>query len=202
MKCFALTGGIASGKSTVSAMLQKSNIPIINADVLARQVVEPNSAGIRQIAEIFGKDFLDNSGALNRKKMADLIFTNAEARKKLENITHPLIAEQLRFELNQYENKKTPYVIYEAPLIFEKGLQSFFDATILVTAQIPIQEKRLKKRDNISIEEVRTRMRTQMSTAEKEKQAHFVIDNSGTLSETWDQLQRIWFQLTEESLKP
>ncbi len=202
MKCYALTGGIASGKSAVSAMLQKAGIPVINADILARLVVEPNSVAIRQIAKIFGQKFINEFGELDRKKMADLVFTDTDARKKLEGITHPLIAEKLRLELNNYENSKTPYVIYEAPLIFEKGLQAFFDATILVTVHSAIQEKRLTNRDGISTDEAHTRIKTQMPTAEKEKQADFIIDNSGTLEQTRDQLQHIWFQLTKESLKP
>ncbi len=201
MKCFALTGGIASGKSAVSTLLAKANIPIINADLLAREVVLPNSEGIRQIYEKFGPEFLNKSGGLDRKKMADLVFSDADARKNLENITHPLISQKLRFQLNQLERQKVPYAIYEAPLIFEKGLQAFFAATILVITQTPLQEERLMKRDNISIAEAQSRMKAQMQTAEKEKLTHFVIDNSGTLAQTQEQLQRIWFQLTNDTLK-
>lgn len=201
MKCFALTGGIASGKSTVSTLLAKANIPIINADLLAREVVLPNSEGIRQIAENFGQEFLNESGGLDRKKMADLVFSDVQARKKLEDITHPLISEKLRFALSKLLSQKVPYVIYEAPLIFEKGLQTFFAATILVIVKTPIQEERLIKRDNISIAEARKRIKAQMPTAQKVKMTHFEIDNSGSLAQTQEQLQRIWFQLTNSTLK-
>jgi dephospho-CoA kinase len=201
MKCFALTGGIASGKSTVSMLLAKAGIPIVNADILAREVVLPNSKGIREIAESFGQEFLNKAGGLDRRKMADLVFLDADARKKLEDITHPLISEKLRLELNKLRSQKVPYAIYEAPLIFEKGLQAVFDASILIITQAAVQKDRLMKRDNISITEAYRRMKTQMQNSEKEKLTRFVIDNSGTLAQTQRQLQRVWLQLTNNTLK-
>lgn len=200
MKCFALTGGIACGKSTVSKMLTQAKIPVIDADVLARKVVEPGTTGIETIIQKFGKEYIEPNGALNREKMAHKIFSDPKSRLELENIIHPLIGEQLQAELFIYEKKKTPFVIYEAPLIFEKKLDSMFAATILVVLSEKVQIERLLKRDNLDLEKAKKRLSSQMSSEEKQKLTPFIIDNSQDETETLRQLQAIWLKLTNNSL--
>ncbi|MDA0713154.1 MAG: dephospho-CoA kinase [bacterium] len=200
MKCFALTGGIASGKSTVSALLKQAGIPVIDADVLSRQVVVPNSIGLTKISRVFGKDYLDEHGQLNRNKMAQLIFSDPSARKKLEDIIHPLVAMSLQAELVKYEENQTPFVVYEAPLIFEKGLEKLFDATILVVTSEEEQLKRLIDRDKISEEQAKKRIAAQMSDENKKTRTQNLIDNSGTPESTLKQMQILWFRLTGKNL--
>lgn len=200
MKCFALTGGIASGKSSVSTMLKQAGVPVIDADILSRQVVVPNSIGLTKISRVFGKNYIDESGQLNREKMAQLIFSDPSARKKLEDIIHPLVAMSLQAELVKYEENQKPFVVYEAPLIFEKGLEKLFDATILVVTSEEEQLKRLIARDKISEEQAKKRIAAQMPDDSKKTRTKNIIDNSGTLDSTSEQLLTLWFRLTGENL--
>lgn len=200
MKCFALTGGIASGKSTVSQMFQKEKIPVIDADVLAREVVEKGTQGLKQIISHFGTDYLNDDGTLNRKKLAEFIFNNPNQKEILESILHPLIASKFQDQLKHYEEDKTPFVIYEAPLIFEKNLQSFFDATLLVSVDPSIQTERLMKRDGLNEQQAKLRLNAQMPLSQKIPLATHVIHNEGTVSETAHQLQKAWFDLTGQKI--
>jgi len=200
MKCFALTGGIACGKSTVSAMLKNAGIPVINADDLAKEAVKAGSRGLSAIVNQFGTSFLNEKGELDRKKMAMHIFSDENQRKKLEQIIHPLVAEGLQNELKKYLEANTPFVVYEAPLIFEKGLDKLFDATILVATSIEFQLDRLQNRDNLDLNEAKKRLSAQMSTEGKKKRATYVIDNSKTQSETLRELKNVWLKLTDKPL--
>ena len=193
MKCFALTGGIATGKSTVANMLSDAGIPVIDADILSRQVVEPGTPGHHQITQKFDKDYFDSDGKLNRAKMASLIFEDKTAKQELENIIHPLIAEALQLELQKIQ---APFVVYVAPLIFEKNIQNAFEATILVDIPIELQIKCVMKRDLINEEIARERICSQMSRENKIALADYVIHNGSTLEETASQLNSVWLKLT------
>lgn len=175
MKVIGLTGGIASGKSTVASYFSAQGIPVLDADQMAREVLKPED-----VRDLFGPEFLEN-GQINRQKLGELIFADPKERAKLEALTHPLIAQKLEQELQKLEQAGHEWVIYEAALIFEKGIQNRFDATILVTAPESMQLERLLSRGHMNQEEALKRIRTQMPVVEKAKLATYLIDNSGDL---------------------
>lgn len=201
MMCIGLTGGMASGKSTVSSMLRRAGITVVDADNLARKVVKKGTLGLKQIKKIFGEKIIEPSGELNRKRMAKLIFSDSLARKKLEKITHPLIAKELEKELQLLESKGKDIAVYEASLIFEMGLQSQLSATILVSSSEHIQVERLKKRDNLGPLEAKKRILAQMPLAEKERLCTVKIDNSKNIAHTAAQLSLAWEQITGQKIR-
>jgi dephospho-CoA kinase len=200
MKCFALTGGIASGKSSVASLLKKAGITVIDADILARNAVAPGSQGLEQIKHHFGAQYLNAEGGLDRHKMAELIFGNPEAKKQLEAIVHPLVGLQLVQALQTLGEQGVQYAVYEAPLIFELGIDKNFAATILVTLPRDRQIQRLMARDGITREQALARIDAQMPLEQKEKLTPYHIDNSGTLEQTALLLQNVWHELTSEEL--
>ncbi len=192
MKCFALTGGIATGKSTIAHLFKNLGIQVIDADKLAREVVMPSSEGLKLISEKLGTKFIAQDGTLNRQLLAQEIFSNANSRHLLEKITHPLIAELLTQKLAKLRNSGESLAVYEAPLIFETNIQDGFDATILVTCSAEIQLKRLITRDKLSLQEAQKRIKSQMAQDDKKKLADYIIDTSASLESTKAQLKVIF----------
>ena len=167
-----LTGGIATGKSTVAKMFKQCGAAVINADLLARQVVEPGKPAWRAIVKLFGKTVLNQDRSLDRQALGSIIFHNPKKRRQLERIIHPRVArEQAR--LTKAITRKDPnaVVIYEVPLLFEAGVDKRVDKIIVVTADRNIQIARLKKRDGLSRAEAIRRIRSQMPLAKKTQQA-------------------------------
>lgn len=200
MKCFALTGGIASGKSTLAELLKKAGVPVIDADVLARQVVAPGSDGLLQIKATFGSDYVQADGALDRAKMAALVFAQPEAKKNLEAIIHPRIKKALAEALQALDNQGVEYAVYEAPLIFELGIHPNFAATLLVTTPEDERLKRIIARDNLSVDQALARVRAQMSDPEKRALADHCIDNTGSVEDAAQALKKVWHTLTGQTL--
>ncbi len=174
-----LTGGIASGKTTVSNMLRELSIPVIDADGIAHQgLVECKTEIINQ----FGFGVLNEKGEIDRPKLADIIFKDPEQKTKLENILHPYVqgkVKQAKFDLTQ---KNAPVAVYDVPLLFEKNLQSQFDQIILVYAPDEIALQRLMKRNKLNREQALLRMKNLLDIEEKKKQAHVVFENHKDLS--------------------
>lgn len=191
MKWIGITGGIATGKSTVSKMIQDLGGVVIDADNLAAEVVQPNSFGIEAVKANFGPDILKPNGELDRKKLGEIIFKDAAKRLQLENILHPLIQWRSGQEREMLSHSGAPRAFYEASLIFEKGLQSKFDAIIVVTAQNDVQKKRLIERSKITASEAEKRIESQWPLVKKAEMASYVIDNNGSLTETKKQLLEI-----------
>jgi len=188
-----VTGGIASGKSTVSDMLTELGSPLIDFDLLARKVVEPGTQGYEQIVDYFGKQVLQENGELDRKKLSGIVFGDMEKRKKLESFTHPYIYEEFFKEIEQITQKKPDAVIQvSVPLLIELNLQFLFDKLLVVYVRPETQAKRLASRDGISIAEAENIMKSQLSIDEKASYADFVIENEGSLEETKGQVQEIW----------
>lgn len=186
MMVIGLTGGIASGKSTVAAMLENANIPVIDADHLAKELTK-SEAVLKEIAAHF-LGVLNTDGSLNRAKLAEIVFSNPEKLKELEAILHPKI-EELRMKiLAQLKSQGHKFAIYMAPLIFEKGLEKKLDGCILVTADQDLVIKRTKERDGMSEAEVKKRIKAQMSDAQKRALADVVIENNGSLLELQQKL--------------
>lgn len=186
-----LTGSIASGKSTVSAMLNEKGYPIVDADKIARLVVERGTPTIQAIAEAFGEDILQEDGSLNREKLGARIFGNEEERNKLNAITHPAIRKEMLRQKETHLANGANTVVMDIPLLFESKLQSFVDKIIVVSVTPDIQRKRLTERDQLTEKEAENRMKSQLPMHVKESQADAVIDNNGPLKETEKQLESI-----------
>jgi dephospho-CoA kinase len=192
-----LTGGIASGKSSVAALLAHEGIPIVDADALAREVVAPGSSGLAAIVERFGNHVLLEDGSLDRKKLGDLVFSDPEARRALNAITHPRIAAAGMEKLRALADHPAPYRVYEAALLVENGLTKAFAALVVVRVDEATQLARLMARDGSSEADARARIASQLPLAEKVAVADFVIDNSGDPEATRVQVRALHETLCE-----
>ena len=185
MKVIGITGNIASGKSTVAHMFEALGARIIDADEIARIVVEPGAPAWKEIVGEFGKDILEPGGTIDRKRLGDIVFGDEARRKRLNEITHPRIMERIRGLVRGYEKEKAPVVMIEAALIVEKGgLKDLIDALIVVTADEETQIRRLMEGKGYSREEAVSRLRAQMPAREKMIHGDYIIDNSGSLEDT------------------
>jgi len=185
-----LTGGIGSGKSTVAAMLADHGAIVIDADVIARRIVEPGSPVLARLADEFGADIVDNDGTLKRALLAERAFASDRATRHLNEITHPAIRELAEVELADAESR-AGVVVYEMPLLVETGQVSLVDAVIVVDVQPDTQIERAVAR-GLDADDVRSRMARQASRDQRLEAADHVIDNSGELSATAEQVERIW----------
>ena len=194
-KIIGITGGIATGKSTVSNILLKRGYPLIDADKVARGVVEIGKPAYFKIIQEFGQGILNEDKSLNRKMLGKIIFSDEEARKKLNNITHPYIFEYIKEKL-ELLSKGNPVVFLDIPLLFEEYYSLIqhginFDEIWLVYADKEIQVDRLMKRDNISKDEAVKKIQSQMDMEEKKKMATRIIDNSGDIKSLEEQIDII-----------
>src|SRR5690625_1329325 len=162
-----LTGSISSGKSTVSAMIKELNIPVVDADKLARDVVEPGEEAYADIVHVFGEEILLEDRAIDRKKLGELIFSHKEKREQLNNIVHPAIRKAMLDERDEYVQKGANCVVLDIPLLFESKLTHFVDKTVVVYVEESVQLDRLMKRDAYSEVEANQRIKSQISMKEK-----------------------------------
>jgi dephospho-CoA kinase len=190
-----LTGGIASGKSTVAAILRQLAAPIVDADLLARQVVEPGTPALAEIAARFGPDVIDAGGRLDRKRMGERVFADPAARAILNSITHPRIATASRAALADLGAAGQPVAVYEAALLVENQLHRGIDGLIVVSAPPEVQIERLVERDAIDREAAQARLAAQLPLADKVAVADWVIDNAGSREETRAQVGRVWAEI-------
>lgn len=177
MKWIGLTGGIACGKSTVSRMLRTHDIPVVDADEIAKEVVKPGSAGLKSVIQEFGPEFLTAEGALDRRKLGQKVFGHPELLHKLEAITHPLIREETRRRRRLYEDMCHKLAIYDIPLLFETRAKDQFDGVIVVSCTKEQQKERLR-RQNWSEDEIEMRIASQIPIQFKEQQADFILHNN------------------------
>jgi dephospho-CoA kinase len=196
MFIIGLTGGIATGKSTVVEMLRCKGALIIDADQLAREVVEPNQTAWREIVNWLGDLVLLPDQNLDRAKIAELVFGDPEKLKILNAIIHPRVGTRI-LELTREIEKANPnaVIVYDIPLLIEAGMQEMVDLILLVYAPRELQLKRLIERDNLTPVEAELRLVAQLPIDEKKRFAHRIIDNSGSLAETEKQVERFWFDL-------
>lgn len=194
-----LTGGIATGKTTVTGMLRALGAYVVDADEWARKVVEPGSDGLKEIIRAFGDTILETDGSLSRVKLGQKIFHDDEAREILNAITHPRVRSGMKSETEAYlrANPGSP-VIWDVPLLFEGETRKMVDKTILVYVDEPLQLVRLMARNGYAEEEAKARIRSQMSIEEKRRLADFLIDNRGTLDETREQVHKVWETLRSQ----
>ncbi|QTD41448.1 dephospho-CoA kinase [Sporosarcina sp. Te-1] len=195
-----LTGSIASGKSTVARMLAEKGYPIVDADEISRQVVEPGSPVLDQIIEAFGDAVVLETGQLNRGKLGDLIFNNIEKRQKLNGIIHPAVRKEMLRQKEEWMAKGASTVIMDIPLLFESRLQPFVERILVVSVEKELQKSRLMARNGFSEEEAESRIASQLPMEVKERGADAVIDNNGTLEATEQQLDAILEEWKAEPL--
>lgn len=186
-----LTGGIASGKSTVANMLRDKNIPIVDADIVAREVVEIGTDTYKKLVSEFGQEILNADKTLNRPKLGSIIFQNQEKREKLNSIMHPSIRTRMKEKTQKYIEEGHDVVVMDIPLLFESKLTHLVDKTLLVFVTEKTQLKRLMERNDLTEKEATDRINSQMPLSEKVKFSHAVIDNNGSLANTQQQLNQI-----------
>ena len=185
-----LTGSIASGKSTIAEMIQAYDIPIVDGDIIARQVVEKGTPTLQKIVEAFGEVILTEDGELNRPKLGEMIFSNEQKRQQLNSIVHPAIREEMLRKRDAYvaEGK---HVVMDIPLLFESKLQHFVEKILVVTVSKEVQLERLMKRNKLTEEAAKMRIASQLPLSEKEAGADAVIYNNGTIEQSREQLRTI-----------
>jgi dephospho-CoA kinase len=191
MHLFGLTGGIASGKSTVAARFSARGVSVIDADALAREVVSPGTEGLAEIRATFGETVLQADGSLDRKALAAIVFKDEAQRRRLNAITHPRIAARTSAHASELAARGESLACYEAALIVENGLADAFRPLVVVAAPLQLQVERVVSRDGATKEEARARIAAQTSLAEKIKIADFVISNDadlGTLERAADEV--------------
>ncbi len=188
MRVLGLTGGICSGKSTVSRIFREEGIPVVDADRIAREVVLPGTPAHAEIVRRFGGEILMPDGRIDRAKLGTVVFADPAKRALLESITHPAIAAGLAERLRDLEAAGHPIAVVEAALIHEAGRRGTFEAVVAVTCPPELQEQRLMARDGIGREEARRRVASQLSSADKASRSDRVIDNSGTIERTREQV--------------
>lgn len=194
-----LTGGIASGKSVVSNYLKQKGIPIIDADVVAREVVEPGTRGLQKIVDHFGTDYLTSEQTLDRKKLGQLIFSNEAAREQLAVFLDQAILDRMQELTAAYRTRQESLIVWDMALLIEKNYQSLVDEVLLVSVAPDIQVERLMARDHISAKEAKQKIASQLPLQEKKRFADLWIDNSGTLDETYRQIDH-WLENLKERM--
>lgn len=198
MKVVAVTGSIGTGKSTFCKLLSdKYNMPIIDADVLARKAVEKDSQGLAKIKKTFGKKYITKEGELNRKKLGADIFGKEKKLKKLNSIVHPIVKQLFEDEIQIYKEKGEDYVLYDCPLLIEEELYEDMDCIILVCAVEDIQVARIMARDDISEEDARRRIASQMKLEDKAKYADIIVYNNGDRADMEKVLPTIYEEINE-----
>ncbi len=190
-KVIGLTGGIASGKSTVGKMLSKQNFPVIDTDKLAREVVEPGKPALKELVKAFGTKILKDDKTLDRHRMLEMILTDAGTRRLVENIIHPYVFKRMDQILQQLAASENNIVIVEVPLLFEAGWQDFFDYIISVVAPESICTKRLAERKKMSIDMASRWMVIQIPQEVKARKSDYVIHNNAGLDELQMQVNHL-----------
>ncbi len=196
VRVLGLTGGIGSGKSTVAHMLVRRGAALLDADTLAREVVAPGEPALDEIRAAFGPAVLQPDGMLDRARLAALIFSDDQARRRLNAITHPRIAQRMQEQIAAARAHGVAVLVAVIPLLFESSRRGLVDTVIVVAVDEATQEARLTQRDGLSPAEARARMAAQMPLREKVEHADHVIDNSGSIEDTDAQVQALWPQLT------
>jgi dephospho-CoA kinase len=194
MRIIGLTGGIASGKSTVASLLARLGAPVIDADQLSREAVMPGQPAYDAIVAEFGESLLFPDGSIDRKALGAIVFADPDARLRLEKITHPAIRRLAEEKLTALRESHTPVVFYMAPLLIEAGAATLVDEIWVVCVDRETQIARLMTRDGITREDALLRLSAQMPMEEKRRYGNAVIDNSGSIDETERQVRELWEQ--------
>lgn len=188
MKIIGLTGGIGSGKSTVARSLQKHGFPIVDADLIAREIVEPGQPALAELTKEFGEDILNADGSLDRGLLASRAFTNKDTTQRLNNITHPRINQRTQELFDEARENGAEAVIYDMPLLIDKGLHKDMDATIVVHAAEHVRLERLTTKRGLDVDDVRRRINAQIDDETRKQHADILLDNNGTEEDLTQQI--------------
>ncbi len=191
-----LTGSIATGKSTVAGLFAREKIPIVDADLIARQVLEPGQRAFKDVVQAFGHDILMSDQSINRGKLGALIFNDQQKRDQLNQIVHPVIIDQLIAERDRLIKAGHPLIVLDIPLLYELDLVELVDQVVVVYVTVKNQLARLMARDQLTETEAKQRINSQLSIEEKRQRANYVIDNNSSKEETEAQFQQLLARLT------
>ncbi len=191
----AITGGAGSGKSTVARMFVELGAPVLDADAAARKAVAVGTPAWQELRRLFGEEYFNPDGELNRAKVAQLVFADPEARKRLNAIVHPQVARELQRQIKELEQQGANLVFVEVQLLFEAGLEAAYDRVIVVYVDPEDQIRRLQGRDDRDAGEIEGILKAQWPLNDKAARADFVVDNRGTLDDTRKKVQEIWTEL-------
>ena len=191
MKKVGLTGGIGSGKSTVARMLADEGFPVVDADQIAREIMEPGSPVLAQVAEVFGEDLIDDTGALNRAELAKRAFSSTEQTEKLNALTHPAIRAESNRRFDEAEKAGARAVIYDLPLLVDLGLHHDMDMTVVVDVDVDERVRRLVDKRGLTEADARARIAQQVDDDTRRAAADIVVDNNGPLEALAAQVEKV-----------
>ncbi len=194
MKLVGLTGGVGSGKSTVAGMLRELGAEVVDADEASHAVYEPGTPGFAAVIREFGDEYA-SGGRIDRQRLGELVFKDADARRRLNAIVHPLVRDWMAARTVEAVERGAEVVVQDVPLLFENGLGGLFSSVVLVYVPEDVQVERLVGGRGFTAKRARDVIAAQMPIDEKRRLAGHVIDNSGTLEETRAQVERLWAQL-------
>lgn len=183
-----LTGSIGTGKSTVSKLLRERGIAVIDADLLAREIVKKGQECLNDLKNVFGNQILTLDGELDRKKLGQIVFSDDGKLELLNSITHPHIRRRMKDQMNELESKNNKVIVLDIPLLFEAKMEDLVDIILVVFAKEEIQIKRIMERDNCTQEEAMRIIKAQISQQDKISKSDYTIDNSGTIEELKEKL--------------
>lgn len=187
-----VTGGFGTGKTTVAGMFKSFGARVIDADEIARLCLQPSKSIYAKVVRLFGNEIINEDASINRRRLAEIVFSHPRLRHKLNALVHPAIKKDIKA---QVAGARGCVVVIDAPLLFETGIEKAADRVVVVTAGLEQQVRRLKKRAGLRRNEVMQRVESQMPLEKKARMADFIIDNSGSLRETEQQAKSIWFNL-------
>ncbi|OFT29711.1 dephospho-CoA kinase [Corynebacterium sp. HMSC08F01] len=191
MKKVGLTGGIGSGKSTVARMLADEGFPVVDADQIAREIMEPGSPVLAQVAEVFGEDLIDDTGALNRAELAKRAFSSTEQTEKLNALTHPAIRAESNRRFDEAEKAGARAVIYDMPLLVDLGLHHDMDMTVVIDVDVDERVRRLVDKRGLTEADARARIAQQVDDDTRRAAADIVVDNNGPLEALAAQVEKV-----------
>jgi dephospho-CoA kinase len=194
----AITGGVGTGKSTVARMFAELGAEVLDADQIARDVVAVGAPAWEELRRLYGPDYFNENGELNRSKLAQLVFADPEERRRLDGIIHPRVEAELKARVAELARRGAALVLVEVPLLFETGREAAFDRVIVVAAPEADQVRRLRARDHRGEAEIRGILAAQWRLADKVARGDYVVDNGGELSFTEQQVKNIWGELKNQ----
>lgn len=194
MKLVGLTGGAGSGKSTVAGILRELGAVVVDADEASHAVYEPGTPGFDSVIQEFGKSYV-KEGRIDRKRLGELVFSDAAARRRLNDIVHPLVREWMAQRTAEAVERGAAVVVQDVPLLFENSLERFFSSVVLIYVPEQVQVERLVSGRGFTHEQARAVIGAQLPIEQKRGRAHHVINNSGSLEDTRGQVEAIWNEL-------
>jgi dephospho-CoA kinase len=194
----AITGGAGTGKSTVARMFKSLGAEVLDADQIAREAVAVGEPAWAELRRLYGADYFNENGELNRSRLAQLVFADPEERRRLDRLIHPRVEAELKARVAELERQGAALVLVEVPLLFETGREAAFDRVIVVAAPEVLQIRRLRGRDRRGADEIRGILQAQWPLADKVARADYVVDNGGARRLTARQVKNIWAELKNQ----